>query len=125
MTAEHLIQLANDSGGYDNITVALMHVRDTASTGRAQWLAGPGLRPPAQLIGVCMAKLVLSLNGKVVNQYFIDKPSITIGSGTGNDIAIEDTELKPAHLSIVPAGSRHHRRGYATQPGHAASMASR
>ena len=51
-----------------------------------------------------MAKLVLSLNGKVVNHYFIDKPSITIGSGASNDIAIEDTTLSPVHLSLVKLG---------------------
>jgi hypothetical protein len=51
-----------------------------------------------------MAKLVLSLNGKLVNQYFIDKPSITIGSGAGNDIPIEDTTLAPVHLSLVKLG---------------------
>lgn len=51
-----------------------------------------------------MAKLVLSLNGKVVNHYFIDKPSITIGSGASNDISIEDTALAPVHLSLVKLG---------------------
>lgn len=51
-----------------------------------------------------MAKLVLSLNGKVVNHYFIDKPSITIGSAAGNDILIEDTSLAPLQLSLVKLG---------------------
>lgn len=51
-----------------------------------------------------MAKLVLSLNGKVVNQHFIDKPNITIGSGSGSDICIDDAALKPVHLSIVKLG---------------------
>ena len=51
-----------------------------------------------------MAKLVLSLNGKVVNHYFIDKPSITIGRGAGNDIAIEDAALAPLQLSLVKLG---------------------
>lgn len=51
-----------------------------------------------------MAKLVLSLNGKVVNHYFIDKPSITVGRGAGSDILIEDTALAPIHLSLVKLG---------------------
>jgi hypothetical protein len=51
-----------------------------------------------------MAKLVLSLNGKVVNHYFIDKPSITIGRGAGSDISIEDTALAPIHLSLIKLG---------------------
>jgi PPM family protein phosphatase len=40
LTATHLIQLANDSGGYDNITVALLHVRDgSLSVGQSGWLS--------------------------------------------------------------------------------------
>lgn len=40
LTATHLIQLANDSGGYDNITVALLHVQDAAaSAGQGSWLS--------------------------------------------------------------------------------------
>ena len=40
LTATHLIQLANDSGGYDNITVALLHVRKaTAQSEGSGWLS--------------------------------------------------------------------------------------
>jgi hypothetical protein len=51
-----------------------------------------------------MAKLVLSLDGKVVNHYFIDKTNITIGRGAENDIAIDDPLLSPVHASIVKLG---------------------
>ncbi|MDE2598595.1 MAG: serine/threonine-protein phosphatase [Rhodocyclaceae bacterium] len=38
-TAEHLVQLANDCGGYDNITVALIRVCDEAPVARQGWLS--------------------------------------------------------------------------------------
>lgn len=39
LAADHLIQLANDNGGYDNISVALVRVMDdTPSSGRKGWL---------------------------------------------------------------------------------------
>jgi serine/threonine protein phosphatase PrpC len=39
LTAHHLIQLANDNGGYDNITVALVRVLGDASARKpAGWL---------------------------------------------------------------------------------------
>jgi len=39
VTAEHLVQLANDCGGYDNITVALIRVRDEVPVVRQGWLS--------------------------------------------------------------------------------------
>jgi pSer/pThr/pTyr-binding forkhead associated (FHA) protein len=51
-----------------------------------------------------MAKLVLSLDGKVVNHFFIEKTNITIGRGAENDIAIDDPLLNPVHASIVKLG---------------------
>lgn len=54
-----------------------------------------------------MAKLVLSLNGNVLNQYFVDKPVITIGRGTDNDIIINDALLSREHARIVSVGEDH------------------
>ena len=51
-----------------------------------------------------MAKLVLTLKGKVINQYFIDKPSISIGRDASNDIAIDDPLLSREHIRIVSVG---------------------
>lgn len=51
-----------------------------------------------------MAKLVLSRDGKVVNHYFIDKTSISIGRDVGNDIAIDDAQLGEGRLSITRVG---------------------
>jgi protein phosphatase len=40
LAASHLVQLANDNGGYDNISVALVRVLDAEPlTGRGGWLA--------------------------------------------------------------------------------------
>lgn len=54
-----------------------------------------------------MAKLTLSLNGTLLNQYFIDKPTLTIGRGTGNDIVISDSQLSREHARIVTVGEDH------------------
>jgi pSer/pThr/pTyr-binding forkhead associated (FHA) protein len=51
-----------------------------------------------------MAKLVLTLEGKVINHYFIDKPCLTIGRGAGNDIVINDPLLSREHARIVSIG---------------------
>lgn len=54
-----------------------------------------------------MAKLVLSLNGSVLNQYFIDKPTLNIGRDAGNDIVISDPLLSRVHARIVSVGEDH------------------
>ena len=51
-----------------------------------------------------MAKLILTLNSKVLNQYFIDKPCLTIGRGPDNDIVINDPLLSREHARIVTVG---------------------
>ena len=51
-----------------------------------------------------MAKLVLTADGKVVDQYFIDKASLTIGRETGNDIVIDDPQLSRVHARITSVG---------------------
>ena len=51
-----------------------------------------------------MAKLILTLNSKVLNQYFVDKPCLTIGRGPDNDIVINDPLLSREHARIVTVG---------------------
>lgn len=52
-----------------------------------------------------MAKLILSLNGTVINQYFVDKPCITVGRDPGNDIVIDDPRLSRQHARILTVGN--------------------
>ena len=54
-----------------------------------------------------MAKLTLSLNGTLLNQYFIDKDCISIGRDTTNDIVISDAQLSREHARIVTVGEDH------------------
>ncbi|UCV03249.1 FHA domain-containing protein [Dechloromonas denitrificans] len=54
-----------------------------------------------------MAKLVLSLNGNLLNQYFIDQTTLSIGRDSGNDIVINDALLSREHARIVCFGEDH------------------
>lgn len=51
-----------------------------------------------------MSKLVLSLNGTVLQQRFIDKECIGIGRDASNDIVIDDPLLSGKHVRIVSVG---------------------
>ena len=44
-----------------------------------------------------MAKLVLTLEGKVIGQYFIDKPDVSIGRDPECDVPINDPLLSMVH----------------------------
>lgn len=52
-----------------------------------------------------MAKLVLSRDGKVVNHYFLDKPSFSIGRNADNDIALDDALLDATEFSVIKVGN--------------------
>jgi pSer/pThr/pTyr-binding forkhead associated (FHA) protein len=51
-----------------------------------------------------LAKLILTLNGTVINQHCIDKPCVSIGRGVTNDIVIDDPLLSREHARIVSVG---------------------
>lgn len=51
-----------------------------------------------------MAKLVLSSGGSVLNNYFIEKPRLTIGRGGQNDVAIDDPLVAAQHAAIITIG---------------------
>jgi pSer/pThr/pTyr-binding forkhead associated (FHA) protein len=51
-----------------------------------------------------LAKLILTLNGSVINQYFIDKACVSIGRGADNDIVINDPVLSREHARVVSVG---------------------
>ncbi|HVK55968.1 MAG TPA: FHA domain-containing protein [Burkholderiales bacterium] len=48
-----------------------------------------------------MAKLVLSSNGAVLHQYFIDKERLVIGRGEHNEVVVEDPAVSREHASIT------------------------
>ena len=54
-----------------------------------------------------MAKLVLSLNGNLVNQYFTDQATLRIGSAGDNEIVVDDPAIAPLHASIRCVGEDH------------------
>lgn len=54
-----------------------------------------------------MAKLVLSLNGTLLNQYFIDRTNLSIGRDKTNDIVVSDPLLSREHARIVCFGEDH------------------
>lgn len=47
-----------------------------------------------------MAKLVLMVDGVGVNQFELDKPSLTIGRSAENDIHIDDLAVSSRHARI-------------------------
>lgn len=51
-----------------------------------------------------MAKLVLSLGGSVLNNFFIDKERLTIGRDPHNDVRIDDPAVSREHAAILSVG---------------------
>jgi hypothetical protein len=54
-----------------------------------------------------MAKLVLSVNGNLIDQRFVDQPLLRIGRGADNDIVIADAAVRDHHASILCVGEDH------------------
>jgi pSer/pThr/pTyr-binding forkhead associated (FHA) protein len=54
-----------------------------------------------------MAKLVLSLQGSIVQQCFVDKDVVSIGKEAGNALVIDDPRVDARHATVVPVGNDH------------------
>ncbi len=54
-----------------------------------------------------MAKLVVTLNGAVVGNHFIDKARIAIGRRAGNDIQLDSPGVSKEHAAIQTVGNDH------------------
>jgi FHA domain-containing protein len=54
-----------------------------------------------------MAKLVLSSNGAIVHQRFLENGRVTIGRGPDNELPIDDPAVAPRHATIVSIGNDH------------------
>ena len=54
-----------------------------------------------------MAKLVLSLDGAVVFQCFVDRERLTVGRDLHNQIVVDDASVSREHAAILPVGNDH------------------
>lgn len=54
-----------------------------------------------------MAKLIVTMNGSVVGNFFIEKPRVTIGRRSGNDIQLDDPGVSKEHAVIQTVGNDH------------------
>ncbi len=54
-----------------------------------------------------MAKLVLSADGTIVFQCFVDDARLTIGRDPGSDVVVDDPAASPAHAVVVAVGKDH------------------
>jgi pSer/pThr/pTyr-binding forkhead associated (FHA) protein len=52
-----------------------------------------------------MAKLIVTQNGAVTGNYFIDKPGFTIGSLADNDLCLAVPGISRTHARITPVGN--------------------
>lgn len=54
-----------------------------------------------------MAKLVLSSDGAIVFQCFVDDARLTIGRDPASDVVVDDPAASPTHAAVVPVGKDH------------------
>ena len=54
-----------------------------------------------------MAKLVLSRDGSVLHQCFLDKDRIGVGRGLHNHVVVDDPAVGGEHAQITPVGNDH------------------
>ena len=53
-----------------------------------------------------MAKLVLSSDGAIVFQCFVDDARLTIGRDPGSDVVVDDPAASPAHAAAIATKRR-------------------
>ncbi len=99
--AKQLIQLANDNGGRDNISVLLAESRQVrpARRGLVDRVLRAGSAEGAQ--GGYMARLILSLDGQTMAEYNMNKERYTIGRLPDNDIRIDNPAVSGHHSLII------------------------
>jgi hypothetical protein len=54
-----------------------------------------------------MAKLVLSADGSIVYQCFVDKDRVNVGRASHNQVVIDDPAVSQQHAVIIPVGNDH------------------
>jgi pSer/pThr/pTyr-binding forkhead associated (FHA) protein len=50
------------------------------------------------------AKLILSMDGRVLREYLLDRPRMTIGRKPGNDIVIDNLAVSGEHAALLAEG---------------------
>ena len=103
LAASQLIQLANDNGGRDNVSVILVKVKGKFAD--AARLAGKTAQLFQEIISTRVttmaAKLILSMDGAVIKEYPLNKERMTIGRKPHNDIVIDNLAVSGEHAAIV------------------------
>jgi len=95
--AKQLIQLSNDNGGRDNISVIMAHVL-SRSPRNGVYLTNTGM---VRLGDVFVARLMLSLDGQILAEYNMNKERYTIGRLPDNDIRIDNPAVSGHHSLII------------------------
>jgi pSer/pThr/pTyr-binding forkhead associated (FHA) protein len=54
-----------------------------------------------------MAKLVLSSDGAIVHQCFLDQERLTVGTRPDNHVVVDDPAVSERHAAIIPVGNDH------------------
>jgi pSer/pThr/pTyr-binding forkhead associated (FHA) protein len=54
-----------------------------------------------------MAKLVLSANGAIIHQRFLERDRVRIGRDRDNELPVDDPQVSPRHATIVSIGNDH------------------
>ncbi len=98
--AKQLMQLANDNGGRDNVSVVMAHVVDSFPARRQDARQDSGM---VRLIRTRQThgRLMLSLDGQVLAEYNMNKERYTIGRLPDNDIRIDNPAVSGHHSLII------------------------
>ena len=100
--AKQLVQLGNDNGGRDNISVVLAQVLDSFPARRRHDRQDPGAGSAERKRGDhAWHGLFLSLDGQVLAEYNMNKERYTVGRLPDNDIRIDNAAVSGHHSLII------------------------
>ena len=99
--ADRLVELANENGGQDNVTVIVVHLAPEArglwATLR-RWLRRRFVK--ARRGGADMARLLLKFESEVVKEVPLSSRPVTIGRAPDNDIPIDNLAVSNYHARV-------------------------
>lgn len=106
LCAEQLIQMANDNGSLDNVSVILVKVKGAYPAARGWWrrlLAW--FKDDVFPKEGRMAKLILSIEGATLKEIPLTKERTTIGRKLQNDIQIDNLAISGEHAVLAMIGN--------------------